>query len=151
MHGIISKEKWHRSSLLKLHACVDHQFPLLVKQVKRKKVKIVNISKIQLEDACPFCFKSIVFKSDLQHNKRCVMSEQMKNEKFNVTQYQTVLLKMYPSANFEKTLWMRTADEDVNHSSLIFNEKYNTTVAEYHKKKSRKEEEEESKGEQESL
>ena len=66
------------------------------------------------------------------------MSEQMKNAKFNVTQYQTALLKTYPSANFEKTLWMRTVDEDVNYSSLIFNEKYNTTVAEYHKKKAGK-------------
>ena len=63
------------------------------------------------------------------------MSEKMKNTKLNVTQYQTALLKMYSSANFERTLWMRTVDEDLNYSSFIFNEKYITTIAEYHKKK----------------
>ena len=59
----------------------------------------------------------------------------MKNAKFNVTQYLSALLKAYPTALFEKTVMMRTVDKGTNYNSLIFNEKYGTTEAEYNKKK----------------
>ena len=130
MHGIISKEKWHGSELLKLHDCVHKKFPEI-----EDEVKIENVSAIKLEDVCPFCFKSIVFKGFELHNKRCTLTEKMKNAKFNVTQYLSALLKAYPTALFEKTVMMRTVDKGKNYNSLIFNEKYDTTEVEYNKKK----------------
>ena len=74
----------------------------------------------------------------------------MRNTKFNVTQYQNALLKMYPSAKFEDSLEMRTVDEDANFSSFIFNDKYNITEAVYNKKKADKKRKER-RGEEENL
>ena len=135
MHGIISKDKWLGTKLLTLPGCLDKEFPVVGRGLKKKKGKTVNVSKVKIEDLCPFCFKPIVFKSKEQHDKWCFLSEQMRKSNFNVTQYEKSLLKMYPTALFKNALAMRTVDEDDSFKSFIFNEKYNTTEAEYNKKK----------------